>query len=518
MGLCSCPFVIIASLLLTALPTGAKPSRSLSSRHRAPVVSGVVFHDANGNGILDAHEERLAGFPVSNGDTVVLTNARGHYVLPARKGQSVFPILPADYTLPARRAVNTGFYYQQNGDAGKVDFALKKKSPKHRFTLNAVGDVQVSDHQEIEYAMRTIWPELLGKDSAEVNIFMGDLVNNNLPLLGEVDELMKQLPSQSWTIPGNHDRDVDSIRENQNVSYNRIFGADAYAFNEGNVHFICLNNVYGLGNRGYEGRIDEAQLSFIRNDIKYVPSTSRIVLCMHIPLAFTKNAAEVLNLLQGRGDVLVLSGHLHQIRRFFLHGPGVLAHELGVGAACGFWWVGEKDWQGVPSAVQQQGSPRNYFVLDFDGNDYKFRYKGIGLDARKQMSIYVTGIDSTEHHLRDFKQVDDGELIINVYGGCDSTRVICRLDGGQWMECSKRDMIDPYVARARELNLRKVYPTLFSRMNPFRNRSSEQIWAIALPEEYRTGTHTVEVKASDKFGFEASGIRSFCFPAGSPLE
>lgn len=518
MSVRSYPFVITACLLLIGLPTYAKRSKLLGSRHRTPVVSGVVFHDSNGNGLLDAREERLAGLPVSNGDTVVLTNARGYYALPVRKGQSVFPILPANYTLPTRRAVNSSFHYQQCSNAAKVDFALKKKTPKHRFTLNAIGDVQVSDHQEIEYAMRTIWPELLGKDSAEVNIFMGDLVNNNLSLLGEVDELISQLPSPSWTILGNHDRDVDSIRENQNISFNRTFGADAYAFNEGEVHFICLNNVYGLGNRGYEGRIDDAQLSFIRNDIKYVPSTRRIVLCMHIPLAFTKNASEVLNLLQGRGDVLVLSGHLHQIRRFFLHGPGVRAHELGVGAACGFWWVGEKDWQGVPSALQQQGSPRNYFVLDFDGAKYQFRYKGIGLDSRKQMSIYVTGIDSTEHHLRDFKHVDAGELIINVYGGCDSTRVFYRLDGGQWMECGKREMIDPYVARARELNLRKVYPTLFSRMNPFRNRSSQQIWTIALPEQYRTGTHTVEVKASDKFGFEASGIRSFCFPTDKASE
>src|SRR3712207_8265829 len=42
----------------------------------------------------------------------------------------------------------------------------------------------------------------------------------------------------------------------------------------------------------------------------------------------------------------------------------VRVHELGTGASCGFWWVGEKDWQGVPAALQQGGAPRNYFVME----------------------------------------------------------------------------------------------------------------------------------------------------------
>lgn len=47
----------------------------------------------------------------------------------------------------------------------------------------------------------------------------------------------------------------------------------------------------------------------------------------------------------------------------FLHGQDVCVHELVTGASCGFWWVGEKDWEGIPSALMQCGTPRNYFCF-----------------------------------------------------------------------------------------------------------------------------------------------------------
>lgn len=88
--------------------------------------------------------------------------------------------------------------------------------------------------------------------------------------------------------------------------------------------------------------------------------------------------------------------------------PGVRVHELSAGASCGFWWVGEKDSDGVPSALQQEGTPRNYFVLDFDDTRYTLRCKAIGRDATHQMTIHVTGIDTLDTYLRDMKDVPIG--------------------------------------------------------------------------------------------------------------
>jgi hypothetical protein len=338
------------------------------------------------------------------------------------------------------------------------------------------------------------------------------LVNNNLKLYGDLRTLMEQLPQQTWTVLGNHDRNADTVSWRQTRSYNEVFGADMYAFNEGRVHFIVLNNVFPDGARGYKGRLSERQLSFVRQDLKYVPQGTLIVLSMHIPLAHTANSSKLISLLEGRRDVLVLTGHMHQVGRFFHVGRGVRLHELSAGATCGFWWVGEKDADGVPAALQQEGTPRNYFVLDFNDNTYDFRCKAVGLDEARQMTIHVTGIDTLDHQLRDMKELEAGLVMMTVWGGCDSTEVRCRVDGGEWQNCQKKELIDPNVARARELNLQHIYPTKYNRMNPLRHRPSQQLWTLMLPANARSGAHTVEVEATDRFGFRATGRRSFCFP------
>ena len=489
------------------------PQHSLSSSifHLPSSITGTVFNDRNQNGVQDRDERGLKGIPVSNGDTIVVTDRNGRYTLPWVEGNSVFPILPADYTLPTSRVVNAGFRFMQDV-AEEMSFGLVRKPVNHRFSLNAIGDVQVSNHQELDYATRTLWPELLKPASATINLFVGDLVNNNLTLYPTILQLMEQLPQQTWTVLGNHDRDVDTVRWRQARSYNKIFGADMYAFNEGRVHFIVLNNVYGDGARGYKGHLSGRQLRFVQQDLAYVPKGSLIVLSMHIPLAHTDNRQELFDLLEGRGDILAVTGHLHQVNRFFHNGDGVRVHELGVGASCGFWWVGEKDSDGVPTALQQEGTPRNYFVLDFDDNRYTLRCKAIGRDAAHQMTIHVTGIDTLDTHLRDMKDVPNHLAMITVYGGCDSTVVRCRIDGGAWQLCRKEMLIDPNVARTREMNLQKIYPTRYNRINPMRRRESHQLWTFALPEDVRKGAHWIEVEAEDRWGFHATGRRSFCLP------
>ncbi len=477
------------------------------------VVSGVVFADRNHNGVQDRGERGLKGIPVSNGDTIVVTDGRGRYQLPETDGCSIFPILPADYTLAGSRLVNANFHYTGAADGGDVSFPLTRKAVSRRFRVNVIGDVQVSDYQEMEYAARSLWPELLASGGQPaLNLFVGDLVNNNMRLYPDLRTLLEQLPQPTWTVLGNHDRDADTIRWRQSCSYNTSFGADMYAFNEGRVHVIVLNNVYGEGARGYRGYLSDRQLNFVRQDLKYVPGNVLVVLSMHIPLAFTANRDALLDLLEDRGDVLALTGHMHQVGRFFMKKGTTRVHELVAGATCGFWWVGEKDADGVPAALQQEGTPRNYFIVDFDDSRYTFRCKCVGQDAGRQMTLHVTGVDTLDTRLRDLKDIPAGTLMATVYGGCDSTVVRCRVDGGPWQTCRKADLMDPNVARARELNLQRVYPTRYSRMNPLRRRSSHQLWTLPLPPSARHGAHTVEVEASDGWGFRASGRRSFCFP------
>ncbi len=43
---------------------------------------GIVFHDLNANGLLDAGEPGIAAVAVSNGSDVVLTDENGNYAIP----------------------------------------------------------------------------------------------------------------------------------------------------------------------------------------------------------------------------------------------------------------------------------------------------------------------------------------------------------------------------------------------------------------------------------------------------
>ena len=489
----------ILSLLLSVVPAAAQRT-----------AEGKVFIDANANGRYDQGEQLLAGIPVSDGCRVVVTDAWGHYRIAVDEESNLFPILPAGYTMAGHQVVNRGFIAGSAIQRRDNDFALRPKPVRTRFRLHALGDVQVSDYQEVDYASRTLWPELLAADSADVNLFLGDLVNNNLPLYPDLAQMLERLPGRSYTVLGNHDRDADSVRAHQVRSYCCSFGADVYAFNEGDVHFIVLNNVYGQGVHGYEGRLSERQLQFVRADLSHVPTGRLIVVTMHIPLAMTRNRDELFSCLQDR-PVLALTAHLHRVMRFFYPQGQRTIHELGAGATCGFWWVGERDWEGVPMALQQGGTPRNYFVLDFNGPCYTFRCKGVGLDERRQMSIHITGIDTVDTHLRDMAQVASGQALITVWGGCDSTTVRCRIDGGAWQVCPKAALMDANAARVRELNLIKGYPTPYSRRNPMRRQVSPQLWAYSLPDAARKGSHVIEVEASDRFGLRASWRRAYCF-------
>ena len=485
----------------------------LMAQAEAQTFSGVVYRDRNQNGVRDKGEKGVKGIPVSNGDTIVLTDKRGRYELPWLAGNSVFPVLPAGYTLAGHRVVNANFVYMEDtNNSGSGDFPLVKKPVRKQFRLNALGDIQVGNGQELDYATRTLWPELLSPERADdVNLFLGDLVNNNLALYTDLHALMEQLPQPTWTVLGNHDRDADTVQWRQARTYSRHFGADMYAFNEGTVHFIVLNNVCPDGARGYKNHLTERQLRFVEQDLRYVPADQLVVLSMHIPLAYTDNRDDLFRLLTGRGHVLAITAHLHHVARFFHQYGDVSIHELGAGATCGFWWVGERDQDGVPSALQQGGTPRNYFVIDFDGTHYRLRCKAIGKDEHQQMNIHVMGTDTLDNHLRELSNVPRGQLLLTVYGASDSTQVRCRLDGGEWLLCRKDSVVDPNVARARELNLQKVYPTRYSKMNPFRRIVSRQLWSLPLPENCRQGAHTVEVEAEDRWGFHATGRRSFCF-------
>ncbi|GAB6123686.1 calcineurin-like phosphoesterase C-terminal domain-containing protein [Dysgonomonas termitidis] len=475
-------------------------------------VSGIVFEDKNKNGVKDASEKGVKNILVSNGKEIVLTDKAGAYTINTSVGSSIFPIIPSQYGVWRKnkpQIQNTAFLYidtslteNENLD---FDIPLIPLSEKKTFRVGAIGDIQMKDYQEINYANQSVISELLQRSDIDFNIFMGDQINETLDILPSVTQMIESLPMPSWLLLGNHDRNVRGTNRQDDV-FNRYFGASYYAFNYGNVHFIVLNNVASKGGRDYTGLISDEQLCFIKNDLAYVSKDKTVVVCQHIPMVYTRNRNAFLDLVKDYPTVLILSGHTHQISRHIL-APNV--HELGVGASCGNWWIGERDWLGIPTALMQCGSPKNYFTIDFDKNNYKINYKGIGLSADRQMDIWIGGQDTVDTHIEALSQLDKNLVVANIYGGSDSTTVMMQIDAGDWIEMDKTSMVPPSVSRLIYMNNKGGYPASFSRKGALRKRESPHIWTVSLPTELSIGIHTIKIYAKDKYGFEVNGSRLF---------
>lgn len=466
-------------------------------------VEGKIFLDKNANGFQDKGEPGLKNIPVSNGIDIVLTNGNGYYRLNRRERASVFPILPSEYFFSTKKEniPNANFYYlDANHIDGVLNFGLKRSPVLKNFSFNAVGDIQVKDSVEVSYAAASVVSELSTDIHSDFNIMMGDLVNDDPYLFPAVKDLMSTFSKPVWTVYGNHDRQVTDS-STTDAGYSKIFGSTVYAFNRHSVHFLILNNMLPKGRFGYDTRLSDDELAFVANDLKYVSKDRLIVVALHGPLKYTRNKDELLNLLNGRRNILILSAHTHTVERYFHHNNVAVIPELGVGASCGMWWTGEKNEMGIPTALMQCGSYPNYFRINVSGNQFSFLYKAVGQDADKQMEVWVN--PSPDQNLNAHN--DSVLIVANVFGGSDSTRIILTLDSGQRFYMNKTEMVSPNVLNLLDRYHSKIYPTQGNSRNPLRKRNSPHIWTAKLPKQ--EGVHEILITASDSYGFSVRNKR-----------
>jgi len=163
----------------------------------------------------------------------------------------------------------------------------------------------------------------LGKiDAASVApdfvIHTGDLTHSAKP--EEFDTLSQVLGSrrQMFYVPGEHDTAVDDGKHYLELYGKGTQGNGWYSFNHKGVHFIALVNVVQLEGMG---RLGQAQLDWLKQDVQGLKSSTPIVVFAHIPLWAvypqwgwgTSDSEQALTLLQRFGSVTVLNGHIHQV-------------------------------------------------------------------------------------------------------------------------------------------------------------------------------------------------------------
>ena len=488
-------------------------------------VSGYVYADLDQNGKRSPCDPGIPGVLVSNQQDVVLTDENGHYILPARDEMIIFITKPPEYDFHLNYHNNPRFYYIHRPDGspeldfpgieptgplpGSVDFGLIPSEIKETFQAVIFGDPQTTNHTELSWYRDAFVGEFC-LENADFIIALGDIMNDNLSLYGRYNEIMSTAQTPVINVFGNHDMNYDAggnryARE----TFKSYYGPTYYSFEEGNVHFVVLDNIDYLGyddegRRSYVGNIGETQLAWLENNLRFVDRDKLIVLMAHIPLYApgrdntaslrTGDRKELFTLLEDFDNVLFLGGHVHSISHTFM-GPEFgrsnpnPVHQLLVAAASGSWWGGPYCKNGIPVSTQRDGSPKGYHLFSFHVNSFSEQLKPSGLDAGYQIRIESPGGDVTVECLEDL------EIRANVFNSSEHSEVYFRLNGGEWVSMER----DELSLSGHFINMLEEYPEEFGSLQPIR---TSNIWAAPLHLPLQPGPHRIDIRTRDMYGQE----------------
>jgi N terminal of Calcineurin-like phosphoesterase len=275
-------------------------------------VQGAVFESRSGGRERQAGDSGIGGVLVSNGREVVRTGADGRYSLPIEDGMAVFVIKPSDFAVPLdkeTRLPRFSYIHQPEGTPSSldllypglaptgplpksVDFALIRTKEPRRFDAVLFTDPQPESHAEIDFIRDDVVGGLNGIEAA-FGITAGDIMFDDLSLYGRYNRIIGQIGLPWWNIGGNHDLNFESPSARYcRETFKRVFGANYFAFEYGDVLFLMLDNVDYLGADSakphhagkFRGFFGERQLDFVANALKETESTRLVAAFMHIPL------------------------------------------------------------------------------------------------------------------------------------------------------------------------------------------------------------------------------------------
>ena len=306
-------------------------AQSAESKDHYYKVTGYVFNDINKNQTFDAFEKGVKGVLVSSKNEIVLTDKNGKYSLNLFGDEDiVFMIKPAGLTVPLDRNNLPLFYHFIEKEqpllmqfpGGKVagsnsesyDFPVNKSTVRDTFEFIAMADPQSKKLIELYYLRDDVVSELISTN-ADFTITMGDIVHDDLSLFERHNEIMSKIGVPVYNLPGNHDIDFNASDDIDALNtYMSIYGPSYYAFEYGKANFVMLDNVEWMGkqderNKGsYRGMIGDAQLNWVRNYLKYVPSDHLVVMAMHIPLYYSGSPDPAVNVVDRKKLLALLNG------------------------------------------------------------------------------------------------------------------------------------------------------------------------------------------------------------------
>ena len=384
---------------------------------------GLIKNASTGKGI--------AGVPVTDGYTYVVTDANGVYQMAANRFcRKIYMSVPSEYEIPLDPSSHMPLIYSSdNYDKSKVnrnDFTLEPlQAPENSFTLLMIGDPQCQTESEatryktetipdMQKTLNTFNPQ--GKYLNPYGITLGDVTFDSYDMWGTMKNSMSNVKLQTggylpiFQCIGNHDH--NSLAQNSDYeatgAFVETFGPTDYSFNRGQAHIIVMDDIMVTNvnsnsspNRytwSYNGGFTKAQYEWLKQDLSYVENKSDklVFLCLHIPFRGGSKSGgsnvnkedayykEVLTLLRDFKEAHIMIGHTHYPQNYrhssYRCKGGNPIYEHIHGAACGGWWSCNSN---------VTGAPNGYSLYEIEGNTVKnWVAKGTKTDMDYQIRVY----------------------------------------------------------------------------------------------------------------------------------
>ena len=353
---------------------------------------------------------------VSDGVEVVKTDERGIYQMTSKKKHNyVFVSVPSGYD-PINQGILPVIHQQLRktaDEAERVDFPLQLAPGQENHTMLMLGDIHLArrtnDREQFKQFVKDINAYIAGTEGKVYAMTLGDMTwdqfweVNKYGFREYLEDANQINGVMIYHTIGNHDHSMYEIGDFNTVkSYKELVAPTYYSFNIGDVHYIVLDDIQctnskatkdSNGNPCYERTYNlvQEQISWLAKDLAYVPTSTPLVVSMHIPLYNADGTYSLMNkvnfenIFKAYSRVDIFTAHTHQIYNVDnLAGAHIFEHNSG--AICGTWWWSGKETPGVH--IGPDGSAGGYQVVKRSGTAISWQFKATGYPIGYQFRTY----------------------------------------------------------------------------------------------------------------------------------
>lgn len=247
-------------------------------------------------------------------------------------------------------------------------------------------------------------------------VVLGDLIYNYMVAYDDYIDITSGIGCTSFSLMGNHDYDQTTMYGSDygSMFYETYMGPRHYSFNIGKIHFAVLDNIiydrtsakdlYRLG-------LEEDAVSWLENDLKFLPDTATVVLCSHSQMFKKRVSHSTTNQNYNRYLAAVArfprvyswAGHNHENYNFNYAGKNMDRDNIScitVSRATGALRLNEY--------LNHDGTPQGYMVASVSGGEMTWYYKSVGRDKDYQMRVYPPLSTDGRHILANIWNYGDG--------------------------------------------------------------------------------------------------------------